>query len=360
MSMMKYKILVPKDEVVWKDDGKRLVLFLVDRDDENHIMVYNFYKNYIHEKLFGVLLKLDYTNKDSNCVYDEIKEIIKDALGSGPASDLCSTLLNSLYVADCHNGKVLFKNNITNPDTIIMWEAYCADETPSTARSTRIDKKWLYVGGAIALGILIGLFIALIPSWMSHSYISQEVKGKNISSSTVQKVAPKLKMNAVYDPKTCTIYFSDSKFESIEYYIDYQKKVRNVGDINWRLQSSSISSKDTLFLKDNCMIYLRGEKDNVASEIQVINVSYYDFITELLVTQDPLMRSMLVTTSSSPFGNTTFLVDGIPQQASYYKSAELVEYIKKGYRVTALKTIGSNLNPTNKHYPKLSKITIQK
>ena len=118
--MMKYKILVPEDEFVCKDDGKRLVLFLVDRDDENHIMVYNFYKNYIHEKLFGVLLKLDYTNKDSNCVYDEIKEIIKDALGSGPASDLCSTLLSSLYVADCHNGKVLFKNNITNPDTIIM------------------------------------------------------------------------------------------------------------------------------------------------------------------------------------------------------------------------------------------------
>ena len=48
--MMKYKILVPEDEFVCKDDGKRLVLFLVDRDDENHIMVYNFYKNYIHEK----------------------------------------------------------------------------------------------------------------------------------------------------------------------------------------------------------------------------------------------------------------------------------------------------------------------
>jgi hypothetical protein len=69
---------------------------------------------------------------------------------------------------------------------------------------------------------------------------------------------------------------------------------------------------------------------------------------------------MLVTNSSTPFGNTTFLVDGVPQQASYYKSSELKELIKNGYKVTAIKTIGSNLNPTNKRYPKLGKITIQK
>ena len=30
MSKMKYKILAPEDEVVYKDDGKRLVLLLTD------------------------------------------------------------------------------------------------------------------------------------------------------------------------------------------------------------------------------------------------------------------------------------------------------------------------------------------
>jgi hypothetical protein len=212
----------------------------------------------------------------------------------------------------------------------------------------------------LVIGVLAGVFMSTISGWSENSDATQTTTTETNQSTPIQKANPKLKINAIYDPKTCTIYFSDTKFEKIEYYIDYQKKVKSLDDINWQLQSNNISSKDTLFLKDNCTVYLRGEVETAFSEIQVIDVSYFDFITQLLATQDPLIKSMLVTNSPTLFGNTTFLVDGVPQQASYYKSSELRDYIKNGFKVTSIKTIGSNLNPTNKRYPKLSQITIQK
>lgn len=347
-----YKILAAENEIVYKDNGKRLVFFLIDPENEAQVEVYHFYKRFIHTQLLDFLLSLDCSN--SNRVYDIIKDNIKEEIAIGPTSDICDTLLRSLYLADLNTGEVIFYHNIDSPDEYIKWATIDKPKPSTNSSDAQRNKKWVYICGAgVVLGIIFGLFIAFIPGWLSTS-------NETMLGPIAQKKAPLYKINAVYDPKSCTIYFTDTKFEAIEYYIDYQKKVKNIDDINWKLQASTLSYKDTLFLKDNCTVYMRGENDAMTSEIQVFDVSYYDFITELLVTHDPLIKTMLVTNSSSPFGNTTFMIDGVPQQVSYYKSAELTDYIKKGFKVTALKTIGTNLNPTNKRYPKLARITIQK
>lgn len=358
MSKKKYQILVPQDNIniVYKDDGKKIVLFFIDQQDENHIQTFNLYKGFIYTQLLDILLCLDY--KEKGHVYEDIRKAIIEVYDSGAAEDLSNTLLCNLYVADVQTGKTIF-NNIEDPNSIINWKNDKSDKKGFNIHKIHIDKKWIYIVTAcIAIGIVVGFSIALIPGWFSKSNDTQmPVLG---DTPAIQKATPKPKINAVYDPKTCTIYFSNTKFETIEYYIDYQKKIKDIEDINWQLQSSTINVQDTLFLKDNCTVYLRGEADAEMSEVQVIDVSYLDFITQLLVTGDPLIKSMLVTNSSTLFGNTIFMVDGVPQQASYYKSSELTEYFKNGFRVTSVKMIGSNLNPTNKRYPKLSKIIIQK
>lgn len=350
-----YKIIAAENEIVYKDNDKRLVFFLIDPGNEAQAEVYHFYRRYIHAQLLDFLLNLDCSS--NNRIYDTLREHIKEEIGSGPASDICDTLLSSLYLADLNTGKIIFNKNIDSPDDYIKWDAIDTPKTPTSSSNDHRNRTWIYICGAsVVLGILFGILIAFIPGWLNNPNEMNE----SMYRAKVQDKTPLYKINAVYDPKSCTIYFTDTKFETIEYYIDYQKKVKNIDDINWQLQSSTLSNKDTLYLKDNCTVYMRGENDATTSEVQVIDVSYYDFITELLVTHDPLISSMLVTNSSSPFGNTTFMVDGVPQQVSYYKSAELTDYIKKGFKVTGLKTIGSNLNPTNRHYPKLAKITIQK
>lgn len=357
MSKKKYQILAPQENIniVYKDDGKKIVLFLIDQQDENHIQTFNLYKGFIYSQLLDILLNLDYKEKEH--VYEDIRKAIIEVYDSGAAEDLCNTLLCNLYVADAQTGEIIF-NNIEEPNSIINWKKNKSKKAGINLQKIHIEKEWIYIVTAcIAIGIAVGVFIALIPRWFSKSNDTQTpITG---DTPAIQKATPKPKINAVYDPKTCTIYFSNTKFETIDYYIDYQKKIKNIEDINWQLQSSTINVKDTLFLKDNCTVYLRGEADAEMSEVQVIDVSYLDFITQLLVTGDPLIKSMLVT-NSTPFGNTIFMVDGVPQQASYYKSSELTDYFKNGFRVTSVKMIGSNLNPTNKRYPKLSKIIIQK
>ncbi len=350
---MKYEILVPKENVIYKDDGKRLILFLINHEDEESSKVYSFFKEFIHTHLLDELLILNYADRNNADIYKEIGEYITNNIGAGPASDLCNILLKSLYVADVKTGRIIFLNGIASPDTIIKWKQ---SETIAKPYSTKkpIDRKWLYISGAgLVAGIVLGIIITLLPRLIGNT------NENSIIDNITQKTSSKYKVNAIYDSKTCTVYFGDTKFEAIEYYIDYQKKVKNTDDINWKLQANIISKNDTLFLKDNCTIYLRGESDKTTSEVQAINVSYYDFITELLATQDPKIKEMLITNSPSPFGNTTFMVDGIPQQVSYYRSSELREYIRRGFKVTELKTLGSNLNPTNKNYPKLTKITIR-
>lgn len=358
MSKMKYKILAPEDEVVYKDDGKRLVLFLVDLQDEKHTQTFSIYKVFIYTQLLDILLYLNYD--DSKRVYEDIRKAIIEVYDAGAAEDLCNTLLSALYVADTQTGKVIF-NNIEAPASIIKWEIDKNTKTVNNIRSIHIERKWIYIAvSCLVIGVLVGVFMSTISGWFDNSDATQTTIVETNQSIAVQKANSRLKINAIYDPKTCTIYFSDTKFKKIEYYIDYQKRVKSLDDINWRLQSNNISSRDTLFLKDNCTVYLRGEVETDFSEIQVVDVSYFDFITQLLATQDPLIKSMLITNSPTMFGNTTFLVDGIPQQVSYYKSSELRDYIKKGFKVTSIKITGSNLNPTNKRYPKLSQITIQK
>lgn len=350
-----YKINAAENEIVYKDNGKRLVFFLTDPENEAQAEVYHFYKRFIHTQLLDFLLNLEYS--DNNRVYDIIKEYVIEEKGIGPSSDICDTLLRSLYLADLNTGEVIINKNIDSPDDYIKWATTDKPKPPTKTSNPQRNKKWIYICGAgVVFGILLGILITFIPRWLSNSNETID----SMHGSTIKKTAPLFKTNAVYDPKSCTIYFTDAKFETIEYYIDYQKKVKKIDDINWLLQSSTLSNQDTLYLKDNCTVYIRGENDATTSEVQVIDVSFYDFITELLVTHDPLIGSMLVTNSSSPFGNTTFMVDGVPQQVSYYKSAELTDYIKRGFKVTELKTIGSNLNPRNKRYPKLAKITIQK
>lgn len=358
MSKNNYQILVPQENIVYKDDGKRLVLFLVDLQDEKHTQTFSIYKVFIYTQLLDILLNLNYD--DSKRVYEDIRKAIIEVYDAGAAEDLCNTLLSALYVADTLTGKEVF-NNIEDSASIIKWEKDKNAKIVNNIKSIHIEKKWIYIAvSCLVIGVLVGVFMSTISRWFDNSDATQATIVDANKSIAIQKANPKLKINAIYDPKSCTIYFSDTKFEKIEYYIDYQKKVKSLDDINWRLQSNNISSKDTLFLKDNCTVYLRGEVETDFSEIQVIDVSYFDFITQLLATQDPLIKSMLVTNSPTVFGNTTFLVDGVPQQVTYYKSSELRDYIKKGFKVTSIKTIGSNLNPTNKRYPKLSQITIQK
>ena len=359
MSKMKYKILVPEDEVVYKDDGKRLVLLLTDPEDETCTQIYQMYETYINHEFFRILSNVDYSQKDEKRLYEEIHQVISDKKGPGIANDLCSTFLHAVYIADRRTGTTLYCN-IKDIDSVIQWNKEADVMSWLGILSNRVGKKWVYPIVTCIVGIVIGVLISVIPKPFSDSKVNMSPTAKTDIHKNTPKVDPKYKINAVYDPKTCTIYFSDNKYETIDYYIDYQKKIKKIDDINWKLQSSTISVKDTLFLKDNCTVYLRGELGTDITDIQSIEVSYLDFIKELLVTQDPIIKSMLVTNSSTPFGNTTFLVDGVPQQASYYKSSELKELIKNGYKVTAIKTIGSNLNPTNKRYPKLGKITIQK
>ena len=356
MSKKKYQILVSQENIVYKDDGKKIVLFVFDQQDEDHIQIYNLYKGFIYTQLLDILLCLNY--KEERHVYEDIRKAIIEAFDSGAAEDLCNTLLCKLYVADAQTGETIF-NTIEDPSSIIKWKKDKSNMVGINLQMIHVEKKWMYIVTAcVAIGIGVGLSIAFFSGWISNSNDTQTpITGDN---RIIQKTVPKLKINAVYDPKTCTIYFSNTRFETIEYYIDYQKKIKKIEDINWQLQSSTINSQDTLFLKDNCTVYLRGEVDAEMSEVQVIDVNYLDFITQLLVTSDPLIKLMLVTNSPTPFGNTIFMVDGVPQQASYYKSSELIDYFKKGFRVTSVKMIGSNLNPTNKHYPKLSKIIIQK
>ena len=349
---MTYKILVPEKDVVFKDDGNRLVLFLLN---SNKKTAYNFYKSFIQKELLDILLNIDYKNKHKESIYDEIHATIRNAFDVGPANDICKTLLSSLYVADCHTGKEIFTNNIDDTSAIIEWRTDSVNSVSAKIAPLLFNRKLLYIAG----GIILGILIALLPRLRNDNSVQESITPKT-QDKDKQEIANKLKMNAVYDPKICAVYFTDTIFKTIEYYINYNRKVKDVNDINWRLQASTLSCKDTMFLKDNCTVYLKGEEDDITSEIQVIDVSYYDFITELLVTQDPLIKSMLVTNSPTPFGNTTFLVDGIPQQVSYYKSSELTDYIKKGFRVTGLKTISRNLNPTDKRYPRLAKIIIQK
>lgn len=355
----RYKILAPEETIVYKDDGKRIVLFLMDGEDETQSLIYKFYNTFVHEQLLDILLTLDYTNKTKTQVYERIHDAVKESIDIGPASEICDHLLNTLYLADSRTGQVIFSHNIKAPHEIIQWQTTSTEKQASPTSRTRYNKKWLYIAGAVALGILLGLLIAFIPGWLSDSSLRKVAQTKSDSSVDGRKTNMH-KINAVYDPKSCVIYLSDSPFENVEYYIDYQKKVKSIDDINWQLQSSTLNHQDTLYLKDNCTVYLRGEKDSQTSEIQVIDVSFYDFITELLVTQDPLIKSMLVTNSSSPFGNTIFIVDGIPQQVSYYQSSELRAYFKKGFKITSIKMANRNLNPTNKQYAKITKIIIQK
>lgn len=355
----RYKILAPEETIVYKDDGKKIVLFLIDSKDETQSLIYNFYKTFVHEQLLDILLAVDYTNKTKAQVYERIHDTVKELMDIGPATEICNNLLGTLYLADSQTGQVIFNHNIKAPDEIIQWQTTSTTKQISLTSDTHYNKKWLYIGGAVALGILLGLFIAFIPEWLSNSDLHKETLTKRDGSVSGRRISQH-KINAVYDPKNCVIYLSESPFENVEYYIDYQKKVKSIDDINWQLQSSTLTHQDTLFLKDNCTVYLRGEKDLQESEIQVIDVSFYDFITELLVTQDPLIKSMLVTNSSTPFGNTIFIVDGVPQQVSYYQSSELREYFKQGFKITSIKMANRNLNPTNKHYAKFTKIIIQK
>ncbi len=355
MSKMKYKILAPQNGVVYKDDGRKIVLFTLKEEDEEQAKIFQTYDDFVYTQLFDILLAIDY-NKNENLIYKEIREVITSQFDHGAATDICETLLDTLYVADLQTGKEIFRKGIDDVASIIEWRKNAIPHI--SLRHIKVNRTWLYIAiGSITFGIIVGLLIALL----SGSLKQQDSSNKNGKAWRLQKSSDaKYKINAVYDPKTCTIYFSDTKFETIDYYIDYQNKIKHIEDINWKLQSNTMNIKDTLFLKDNCTVYVRGEKGDETSEVHVFNVSYLDFITELLVTQDPLIESMLVTNSPTPFGNTIFMVDGVPQQVSYYKSSELRNLIKKGFRVTSVKAIGSNLNPTNKQYPKLSKITIQK
>lgn len=355
MSKMKYKILAPQNGVVYKDDGRKIVLFTLKEEDEEQAKIFQTYDDFVYTQLFDILLAIDY-NKNENLIYKEIREVITSQFDHGAATDICETLLDTLYVADLQTGKEIFRKGINDVASIIEWKK---DTIPHISfRQIKINRTWLYISiGCIAIGIIIGLLIALL----SDSVNQQNSSHKNGKAWGAQKPSDvQYKVNAIYDPKTCTIYFSDTLFETIDYYIDYQNKIKHIEDINWKIQSNTMNIKDTLFLKDNCTVYVRGEKEDKISEVHVFNVSYLDFITELIVTQDPLIKTMLVTNSPTPFGNTIFMVDGVPQQVSYYKSSELRNLIKKGFRVTSVKAIGSNLNPTNKQYPKLSKITIQK
>ena len=353
--MMKYKILAPTDSVIYKDDGRKLVLFTLDREDEEQVKIFQAYDDFVHTQLFDILFALDY-NKSEDQIYTEIRKAITSQFDPGAAIDISETILDTLYVADLQTGNEIFRKGISDIGSIIEWRK------PALARFSlrhiKANRKWLYITIAcIAVGIIIGLLFAFL------SDSSGQQNPSNKSEKALGDLKPsevKYKINAVYDPKTCTIYFNDTKFETVDYYIDYQNKIKKIDDINWKLQANTMNIKDTLFLKDDCTVYVRGEKGEETSEVHVFNVSYLDFITELLVTQDPLIESMLVTNSPIPFGNTIFMVDGVPQQVSYYKSSELRNLIKKGFRVTSVKAIGSNLNPTNKQYSKLSKITIQK
>ena len=355
MSKMRYKILAPEDSVVYKDDGKRLVLFTLEKEDENQAKIFQAYDCFIQTQLFVILLAVDY-HKGESQVYKEIREAITNQFDPGAAIDISETLLDTLYVADLQTGNDIFRKGIDDINTIIEWRKPAMGRL--SLRHIKTNRKWLYITmGCIAVSIIVGLLIAFL-SGSSGQQDSSNKSGKALQGQKPSDV--QYKVNAIYDPKTCTIYFSDTLFETIDYYIDYQNKIKQIDDINWKLQSNTMNIKDTLFLKDNCTVYVRGEKEDKISEVHVFNVSYLDFITELLVTQDPLIKTMLVTNSPTPFGNTIFMVDGVPQQVSYYKSSELRNLIKKGFRVTSVKAIGSNLNPTNKQYPKLSKITIQK
>lgn len=353
----KYQIIKP-DDVIYKDDGKKLVLLYKDSQNEDYAQIYCSYERFINTTLTDVLLEADYTKKE--LVQEDIRSRIAEVYDNGAAADLSATVLKSLYVADLQTGKPLF-NNIADIDTVIQWKGQTT-LTPASHNPNNLlyGKKGLIIGVAgIVIGILIAGLALLIVGRLNHSE-NVATSSFGLNSPGHKTEAAKAKINAVYDPKYCAVYFNDTTFPTIDYYIDYQKKIKKIEDINWTLQSNSVSTKDTLFLKDDCTIYLRGEKGEEVSEVRAIDVSYLDFITELLVTRDPLIKEMLVTNSPTPFGNTTFMVDGVPQQASYYKSTELIDYIKKGYRVASIKAMGSNLNPTNKKYPKLAKITIQK
>lgn len=359
MSNMNYKILVPSKNVVWKDDGNKFVLFVVDTQEESHIQTFHIYEEFIYTQLLDILLNTDYHDKNEKRIYDNIREAVMDVYDAGAADDLCKTLLSSLYVAESQTGKVIF-NNFEKADAIIKW--YKSNGGKLNLNIRKIDKKWLCVAVVgIVIGIMIGLFIPLVCSWFDNSHGERiSVNRGNGNQTIVKDEASKHYLNAIYDPQKCMVYFSDTNFEQVDYFIDYQHKIKKIDDINWQLQSKSISIKDTLFLKDNCTVYVRGEGEKGFSEVHMIDVSYDDFITTLLVTQDPLIKSMLITNSLTSFSKTIFVVDGVPKPVSFYQSHELIDYIKKGYRVTSVKAISSNHDPTSKRYPRLSQITIQK
>ena len=353
--MKKYEILLPVDEIIFKDDGKRLVCIVVDKENEKYPRTLQTYQRFIHAKLLDILLTFDYNYKNEKQIIDGLQKGITEAFDTGASLDLGDTVLQNLYVADLKTGNTIFNHHIEDLSSIIRWSQSTSIKTLINSQKIKWHKVLTYIIGLVAV-VLAGLLIHWMLTWLGGA----EPLTDSGDSENLIAEPTKHKINTIYDPNICSIYFADTTFSTIDYYIDYQKKIKTIDEIDWRLQSNSISVMDTLFLKDDCTVYVRGKKDTNVSEVHAINVSYLDFITELLVTRDPRIKSMLVTNSSTPFGNTTFLVDGIPQQASYYKSSELIEYIKNGFKVTSVKKIDSNQNPTNKLYPKLSQIIIQK
>lgn len=357
MSTRSYRILVPEETVVYKDDGRRLVVVRLDPQDEEQAKVYGFYREFIHHQLPDILLRLDCRNRGNGYVRQRISEAVSERLGVGPAADIRETFSDAFCIWDMSTGQVVL-DMIGSSQKLIEWGNPGSSDLLAGITNGIRKKRWLFIGGGCVLaGILIGILIVHLAGRLSDFIQGQS---EDSFSTLISQKETGHKLDAVYDPKNCTVYYRGTEYETVEYYIDYQNKVKRADDINWPLQANTLGRKDTLFLKDNCVVYLRGEKDSKTSEIQIIDVSFYDFITELLVTQDPRIKSMLITNSLLPYDDTTFIVDGISRQASYYQSPELIDCIKRGYKVTDLETIGSNLSPLSRRYPKLSKITIQK
>ncbi len=220
------------------------------------------------------------------------------------------------------------------------------------------------------IGIFAGVVLLVAcGSWLALHLMSStkpsEIKTSSKSSETpkndVKPENPVYSLQAEYDPNRCMVYFKDNRFDRVKFYIDSNDRVKKLEDIPWSLNAQEISISDTLFLKNNCKVYIKGYNENdEESEIHVITVNYNEFITALLATHSPLLKEMLITGSSLPFGNTTFQIDGNTQQVSYYGSSELDEKIKSGYVVTEVRTSGGSSSPLNRNFPKLKSIKLSR
>ena len=88
MSKMKYKILAPQNGVVYKDDGRKIVLFTLKEEDEEQAKIFQTYDDFVYTQLLDILLAIDY-NKNENLIYKEIREVITSQFDHGAATDIC-------------------------------------------------------------------------------------------------------------------------------------------------------------------------------------------------------------------------------------------------------------------------------